>query len=80
MNFIQRIATGRLFFRKSEPRTKSGRIPDLVAKFTFMEETYILEKFDIGFTQEINEKVKPGGLLDKTEHPHPEKRKLVKLT
>ncbi|MDR0428256.1 MAG: hypothetical protein LBH12_06595 [Dysgonamonadaceae bacterium] len=62
MNFIQKIATGRLFFRKSDPATKSSRIPDLVAKFTFMEKTYILENFDIGFTQEVNEKGRPGGL------------------
>jgi hypothetical protein len=62
MNFLQKIATGRLFFRKSEPANKPGRIPDLVAKFTFLDSTYILENFDIGFTQEVNENGKPGGL------------------
>ena len=86
MNFLQRIATGRLFYKKSEPRYKPANvpanvetneqvnvpvnvavnepdgIPDLVAKFTFMEETYILENFEIGFSQEVNEKGKPGGL------------------
>lgn len=61
MNFLQRIATGRLFARKSE-RDKPSRIPDLVAKFIFMEKTYILEDFDISFTQEVNEKGQPGGL------------------
>ncbi len=61
MNFLQRIATGRLFTRKSEAE-KPSRIPDLVAKFTFMEKAYILENFDISFTQEVNEKGKPGGL------------------
>lgn len=61
MNFIQRIATGRLFARKSE-RDKPNRIPDLVAKFSFMEKNYILEDFDISFTQEVNEKGRPGGL------------------
>jgi hypothetical protein len=61
MNFLQRIATGRLFARKSE-NDKPGRIPDLVAKFIFMDKTYILENFDISFTQEVNEKGKPGGL------------------
>lgn len=61
MNFIQRIASGRLFARKSE-KEKPNRIPDLVAKFTFMDRTYILENFDISFTQEVNEKGKPGGL------------------
>lgn len=62
MNFIQKIATGRLFFRKSESIHKPNRIPDLVAKFIFMDMTYILESFDIGFTQEVNDKGKPGGL------------------
>lgn len=62
MNFIQRIATGRLFFRKSDPVNKPSRIPDMVAKFTFMDKTYVLEDFDISFTQEINEHIKPGGL------------------
>ena len=62
MNFLQRIVTGRLFARKSEPLLSPSLVPDLVAKFTFMEETYILENFDIGFTQEVNEKGKPGGL------------------
>ncbi|MDR2915099.1 MAG: hypothetical protein LBV74_09755 [Tannerella sp.] len=61
MNFLQRIATGRLFARKSEP-DKPGRIPDLVAKFIFMDKTYILEDFEISFTQEVNEKGRPGGL------------------
>jgi len=61
MNFLKRIATGRLFARKSE-QDKPSRIPDLVAKFTFMEKSYILENFDIGFSQEVNEKGKPGGL------------------
>lgn len=61
MNFIQKIATGRLFFRRSEG-PKPNRIPDLVAKFTFMNKTYILEDFEIGFTQEVNDKGRPGGL------------------
>ena len=69
MNFIQKIVTGRLFSRKSEPISRKNepmnspsRIPDFVAKFTFMEDTYILEDFDISFTQEVNEKGRPGGL------------------
>jgi len=61
MNFLQKIATGRLFARKSE-KDKPSRIPDLVAKFFFMDKTYILENFDISFMQEVNEKGKPGGL------------------
>lgn len=61
MNFLRKIATGRLFARKSE-QDKPSRIPDLVAKFTFMEKSYFLENFDIGFSQEVNDKGKPGGL------------------
>lgn len=54
MNFIQRIRTGRLF--------SSHKEPNIIVKFTFMDKTYIINEFEIGFGQELNSKGQPGGL------------------
>ncbi len=54
MGFLDRFRRGSLFFKKE--------MPDVVVKFTFMDNTYIVEDFDINFNQELNEKGTPGGL------------------
>jgi hypothetical protein len=55
MNYFQRVMNGRLFFN-------SEKLPEQVVKFIFMDESYILEEFGIGFSQEINAKGRPDGL------------------
>lgn len=35
--------------------------PGMIAKFVFMDKTYILEEFDLSFGQELNAKGQPGG-------------------
>lgn len=54
MSFIEKVRTGRLFKRKD--------VPEVIVKFTFMENTYVLEDFDLSFEQELNHKGQPGGL------------------
>ncbi|MDR2809976.1 MAG: hypothetical protein LBB84_05380 [Tannerellaceae bacterium] len=55
MNYFERVMKGRLFF-------SSEKLPEQVVKFIFMNESYILEEFRIGFSQEINQKGRPDGL------------------
>ncbi len=62
MNFFERILTGRLFFKKKNTEITEEKFPKAVVKFTFMDRTYILESFELNFTQEINSKGQPGGL------------------
>lgn len=63
MNFLQKIKTGRLFFnQRKKQETVLGSVPDVIIKFTFADKTYILDEFDLNFSQELNEKGQPGGL------------------
>ena len=63
MNFLERIKTGRLFFyQRKKKDTPLNTIPDIIVKFFFKDQIYILENFEINFRQELNEKGKPGGL------------------
>ncbi|MDR0700190.1 MAG: hypothetical protein LBG28_13405 [Tannerella sp.] len=55
MNYFERVMKGRLFF-------SSEKLPEQVVKFIFMDESYILEEFSIGFSQEINSRGRPDGL------------------
>lgn len=62
MNFLERIKTGRLFFnQRKKDKTALESVPDVIMKFIFMGHVYILEEFDLSFTQEVNEKGQPGG-------------------
>ncbi len=54
MNFFERFMKGRLFF-------SSEKLPEQVVKFFFMENSYILEEFSIGFQQDVNAKGRPDG-------------------
>lgn len=68
MNFFQKVMTGRLFSNRSKNGSENGissfieSMPNVIIKFTIMERTYILEEFDINFSQEVNDKGLPGGL------------------
>jgi len=78
MNFFERIRKGRLFFsvnkapgRNKMPGVNRPRgfdkkpginLPEQIIQFTFMEQSYILEEFNISFQQEINAKGRPDGL------------------
>jgi hypothetical protein len=46
---------GRLFF-------SSEKLPDSVVKFTFMDRSYLLEEFSMGFRQDIDDRGRPDGL------------------
>jgi hypothetical protein len=63
MGFLDRIRKGKLYFGKREPL--------MVVRFLFREKTYILEEFDISFSQDVNERNQPdsdtsGGLISIT--------------
>lgn len=63
MNFFERIITGRLFFSQRKKQDVALETsPDIIIKFAFNNQIYILEEFDINFNQEINDKGQPGGL------------------
>jgi hypothetical protein len=55
MNYFGQIMKGRLFFG-------SDKLPDKVIKFIFMEKTYLLEEFHIGFQQEIDSRGRADGM------------------
>jgi hypothetical protein len=55
MNFFERVLKGRLFF-------SSERLPDQVVKFVFMDNSYLLEEFSIGFRQQTDENGRPDSL------------------
>ena len=70
MGFFEKIRIGRLFFGK--------KTPTMVVEFTFKGKKYIVEEFDMDFTQEVNHKGKPdsmpeGGLLTVTISDTPDK-------
>lgn len=53
MSFFKRIRNGTLFFGKKEP--------NVIVEFTFKSKSFILEEFDIEFTQPVNNRNKPDG-------------------
>jgi hypothetical protein len=55
MNYFEKILKGRLFF-------SSEKLPDQVVKFIFMDKSYLLEEFSMGFRQEIDSRGRPDGL------------------
>jgi hypothetical protein len=55
MNYFERVLRGRLFF-------SSERLPDKVIKFIFMEKSYLLEEFHIGFRQETDSRGRVSGM------------------
>lgn len=55
MKFFERIKNRKLY-------ASAKKMPDQVIKFLFMEKTYVLEKFDLNFNQDLDQKGKPDGL------------------
>jgi hypothetical protein len=55
MNYFEQILRGRLFFN-------SDKLPDRVIKFTFMETSYLLEEFHIGWQQETDSRGRVSGM------------------
>ncbi len=53
MGFFDRIRKGTLFFGKKEP--------NVIVEFTFKSKKFILEEFDIEFSQPVNNRNKPDG-------------------
>lgn len=55
MSFFDRIRKGTLFFGKKEP--------NVIVEFTFKGERFILEQFDIEFSQSVDSRNKPDGQI-----------------
>ncbi len=56
MGFFDKIRSGRLFFGKKEP--------SIVVQFFFNGKKYIVEEFDLEFSQDVDYKGKPSGLSE----------------
>lgn len=54
MKFFDKILNRRLY-------ASSKKLPEQVIKFIFMDNTYILEEFNLNFNQELNQKGNPEG-------------------
>lgn len=55
MGFLKKIRSGRLYFGKKEP--------SMIVRFEFRGKEYIVEEFDLEFTQDVNDKGRPDSLI-----------------